>query len=203
MESHLEFEVPTWSQLYESLLAIAQRIRSSGYRVDLVVGVARGGVVAARILTDLLEAPQLGFVHVSFYVDLAQTAPKPTLRCPAELDVEDRNVLLVDDIADSGRSLQLAKSHLQSQGPDAIRTATIYYKPTSCIIPDYYDKQAQKWVVFPWEAKETLRKIAEKQPGRRALHAEVAKLVKAGLPKQLTQKLLTEIEQEHHDAPPP
>ena len=103
-------------------------------------------------------------------------------------------MLLVDDIADSGRSLKLAKTHLQEQGANEIKTATLYKKPQSITTPDFYEKQTTNWVVFPWDTKETLRKIIQKQQGKRALNQEVAKLVKAGLPKQLAEKLLKDMQ---------
>jgi len=102
-------------------------------------------------------------------------------------------VLLVDDIADSGASLQLAVSHLQTQGAAEVKTATLYYKTQSAVKPDFYEKQTQCWVIFPWDLKETLRKVLQRQTGRRQANGEIAKIVKAGLPRQLADRLLEEM----------
>jgi hypothetical protein len=107
--------------------------------------------------------------------------------------VAHKKVLLVDDIADSGESLKLAKTHLQQQGAHEVKTATLYQKSHSTTTPDFYEKQTTNWVVFPWDTKETLRKIIQKPQGKRVLNQEVAKLVKAGLPKQLAEKLLKDM----------
>jgi hypoxanthine phosphoribosyltransferase len=100
---------------------------------------------------------------------------------------------LVDDVSDTGKSLQLAKNHLQQQDAKEIKTATLYAKPQTITKPDYCEKQTSHWIVFPWDAKETVRKIIQKQEGKRATSKEIAKLVKAGLPKQLAEKFLKDM----------
>jgi uncharacterized protein len=160
----------------------------------MIVGVARGGLVPARILSDLLETPQIVIIQIEFYVDIAQTRQEPILKQALTTPVAGKRVLLVDDIADSGKSLNLAKMYLQQQGAAEIKTATVYYKPQSMVKPDFYEKQTGNWVVFPWDAKEMLRKIVDKAEGKRAANQEVAKLVKAGLPKQLAEKLLKDMQ---------
>jgi hypoxanthine phosphoribosyltransferase len=62
-------------------------------------------------------------------------------------------------------------------------------------MPDYVEKITERWIVFPWEIKETLRQILQKQEGKRATNQELAKLVKAGLPKQLTARILKTIQE--------
>lgn len=193
MAFDINYEVPTWNQIYDLLLCQAQKIQSQNYQPDIIVGIARGGLVPARILADLLETPQLGFMQVEFYVDLNQTKSEPTLKQPLTANVAGKKVLLVDDIADTGESLKLAQTHLQTQGINQIKTATLYHKPQSTTTPDFYEKQTSNWVVFPWDTKETLRKIIQKNPGKRIQNQEIAKLVKAGLPKQLTEKLLKDM----------
>ena len=193
MAFDINYEVPTWNQIYDLLLCQAQKIQSQNYQPDIIVGIARGGLVPARILADLLETPQLGFMQVEFYVDINQTKSEPTLKQPLTANVAGKKVLLVDDIADTGESLKLAQTHLQTQGANQIKTATLYHKPQSTTTPDFYEKQTGNWVVFPWDTKETLRKIIQKNPGKRIQNQEIAKLVKAGLPKQLTEKLLKDM----------
>jgi hypoxanthine phosphoribosyltransferase len=190
LTANIEYEVPTWSQIYDMLLSQTQKIHSSSYEPDIIVSVARGGVIPGRILTDLLEASEFAMIQVEFYVDIAQPTLQPTLKQALTAKIMGKKTLLVDDIADTGKSLKLAKTHLEQQGASQIMTATLYTKPHSTTTPDFFERQASRWVVFPWDAKETLRRIVQKQQGRRSLNHEVAKLVKAGLPKQVAQKLL-------------
>jgi hypothetical protein len=178
------------------LLCQAQKILVQGYKADIVVGVSRGGLVPARILTDLLETPELATIQISFYQNIAQSTLEPTLKQTLTVPIKGKKVLLVDDIADTGASLKLAQTHLHQRDALETKTATLYLKPQSITIPDFYEKQTSAWVVFPWDTKETLRKINQHQPGKRTLNQEVAKLVKAGLPKLLAEKLLKNIQKE-------
>jgi len=192
VETEAEFEVPTWSQIYAMLLSQAEKIRGSCFKPDVIVSLTRGGWIPARVLSDLLEIPDLAVVRVEFYLSVAETRNEPVLTQGVFAVVEDKKVLLVDDVADTGKSLQLAREHIRQKGATEVRIATVYRKPFSAITPDYYEKETRRWVVFPWDAKETLRKIVEKYRDKKAVKAEAAKLVKAGLPKQLVEAFLKE-----------
>ena len=191
METEAEFEVPTWNQIYAMLLSQAEKIRCSGFKPDIIVGVTRGGWVPARVLSDLLGIHALATVRVEFYLGVAETRNEPVLTYGVSAEVTGKKALLVDDVADTGKSLRLAIEHLQKQGTTEVRIATVYRKPLSVITPDYYEKETRCWVVFPWDAKETIRKILEKR-GENAVDVDAAKLVKAGLPKQLVEEFLKE-----------
>jgi hypoxanthine phosphoribosyltransferase len=193
VETEAEFEAPTWNQIYTMLLSQAGLIRQSGFKPDVIVGVTRGGWVPARILSDLLEIPQLVTVGVEFYVGVAETQKEPVLTQQVSSDVAGKTVLLVDDVADTGKSLQLARRHLRRQDAQDIRTATLYCKPFSVIKPDYYVKETSRWVVFPWDTKETIRKIVQKHQNKNAIALETAKLLRAGLPKQWVDAFLKEL----------
>ena len=193
MAANIEYEVPTWNQIYDMLLSQTQKIQNRNYKPDIIIAIAKGGLIPARILTDLLETQELGYIQIEFYTDINQTRQEPILKQNLTNQVFGKKTLLVDDIADTGRSLKLAQTHLQQKGASHIKTATLYQKPQSTTTPDFYEKQTTSWVVFPWETKETLRKIIQRQQGKRTLNHEVAKLVKAGLPKQLAEKLLKDM----------
>jgi len=193
-QQELEFEVPKWSQIYRMLMRIAERIRKDNFKPDVIVGVSRGGWPPARVLSDLLENPNLANVRVEFYVGVAETKGEPTLTQPISVKVAGKKVLVVDEVADTGKSLQLIKEHLQKEGATEVRIATVYLKPWSIITPDYYAKETSRWIVFPWEVKETIRKIVKKcvEQGK-PVEKEMEKLVRAGLPKKLVNYFLKEI----------
>jgi hypoxanthine phosphoribosyltransferase len=193
VETEAEFEVPTWNRIYAMLLRQAEKIRQSGFKPEVIVGVTRGGWVPARVLSDLLGIPDLAVVRVEFYLGVAETRSAPVLRQGVSAVVKDKKMLLVDDVADTGKSLQLVREHIRQQGATEVRIATVYRKPFSAITPDYYEKETRRWVVFPWETTETLRKIVEKHRDKNAVKVVTAKLVKAGLPKQLVEEFLKEV----------
>ena len=193
METAAEFEVPTWSQIYAMLVSQAEKIRCSGFKSDVIVGLTRGGWVPARVLSDSLEIHALATVGVEFYLGVSETISKPVLTQGVSLDVRGKKVLLVDDVTDTGGSLRLAVEHLEQRGVGEVQVATVYRKPLSLIMPEFYEKETRGWVVFPWDAKETLRNILGKHGGAVKVNAE--KLLKAGLPKQLVEEFLKEADE--------
>lgn len=190
------FEVPTWSQIFDMSLCLAQKIRVSGYRPHVIVGVIRGGMVPARVLADLLEVPMVATVQVEFYVNIGKTAAEPVLKQGLAASVAGKRVLVVDDIADSGKSLQLVLNYLQDQGAAEIKSATLYYKRKSVVEPSFFEKETECWVVFPWETRETLREILNSHKGKRDVNHAVAKLVKSGLPQHLADTLLASMQEQ-------
>jgi len=197
LETEAKFEVPTWNQIYEMLLSQAEKIRKSGFKPDITIAISRGGWLPARVLSDLLEIPSLANVSVEYYLGVAETKNEPVLTQGVLLAVTDKKVLIADDVADTGKSLKLVEEHILQKGAKEARTATVYYKPWSVVKPDYYEKETRLWIVFPWEMRETIRKIVEKRRDKDApIEKETAKLVKAGLPKQLVERFLKEMFEE-------
>lgn len=194
MASELEFEIPSWDQIYGLLLDLANKVRKAGFKPDIIVGVSRGGWPPARVMSDLLENPKLASVTAEFYVGIAETKGKPAITQPVSVPVRTKKVLVVDDVADTGESLRLVRAHLGEQGASEVKIATIYYKPWSVVIPDYYEKETKSWIVFPWERKETVRKVVEKykREGKPVDEAK-EKLVNSGLNRQLVERFIQEI----------
>ncbi|MCX8177557.1 MAG: phosphoribosyltransferase [Candidatus Bathyarchaeota archaeon] len=197
MSQKIDYEVPSWGRIYNMLLRLAERIKRDCFRPDVIVGVSRGGWPPARILSDLLENPNLANVRVEFYVGVAETNKEPKLTQPVSVDVKGKMVLVVDEVADTGKSLRLIKEHLLEKGAVGVRIATIFYKPWSIIVPDYYAAETSRWIVFPWEIKETVRKIVRKcRESGKPVEEEMEKVVNAGLPQRLVNRFLKEILEE-------
>ncbi len=197
MNLKLEFEVPTWNQIYSMLLDLAEKIRKNRFNPDIIVGVSRGGWPPARVLSDLMGNPNLANVKAEFYLGVAETKGEPTLTQPVSMKVAGKKVLVVDEVADTGKSLKLVKEHIIEKGATEVKIATVYYKPWSIVKPDYYEKETSKWIVFPWEIKETVRKIVKRcREKKTPTEEETAKLVKAGISAELVEKFLKEILEE-------
>jgi len=193
----LEFEAPTWNQIYNMLLNLAEKIRKNGFKPDVIVGVSRGGWPPARVLSDLLGNPNLANVRAEFYLGVAETKGEPVLTQPVSMTVKGKRVLVVDEVADTGKSLKLIKEHIIEKGATQVKIATVYYKPWSIVKPDYYEKETRSWVVFPWEIKETLQRITKKcREKGKSVEEETAKLVKAGIPEEIVRRFSKEILEE-------
>jgi len=154
MSDSRNYVVPGWDQVYAMLLDLALRIRKSGFKADLIVGVSRGGWAPARILSDLLENARTANIRIEFYTGLAKTSSKPIITQPISDIVAGKNALVVDDVSDTGESLKVALEHLLKMGAVSVKTVTIYYKPHSILKPDYFAHSTSDWIIFPWERLE-------------------------------------------------
>jgi len=194
VSNSLEFEIPSWEQIYEMLIELADRLQRNGLEPDVIVGISRGGWVPARIMSDLLENPELANVKAEFYLGVAETKGEPVITQPVSTSVKDKRVLVMDDVADTGKSLRLVKTHLSKEGATDVKIATIYYKPWSVLTPDYYRKKTSLWVIFPWERKETIRNIVKKYEQQKKPIEEAKKqLVRSGLDQKLVDRFIREI----------
>lgn len=116
---------------------------------DFIVGVARGGLIPAVWLSHLLGDKPLRFIHVKYYKGVNLRKKKPELL--ADVGRLKGKVLVVDDVADTGASLEFVTKHIKRKGAKEVRVATIAVKPRSTIKPDFFVFETSKWIVFPWE----------------------------------------------------
>lgn len=193
-KSELEFEIPTWEKIYELLLNLASKIRKANFKPDVIVGISRGGWPPARIMSDLLENPELANVKAEFYLGVAKTKSEPVITQPVSVAVHDKKILVIDDVADTGKSLRLVRVHLKEKGATDVKIATIYYKPWSVVTPDWYERKTSHWIVFPWERKETVRNVVKrfKREGKTVEEAKET-LIRYGLDRKLVERFLEEI----------
>ncbi len=135
---------------------LADSVINSGFKPDTIVAILRGGVVIARLLSDFLDVRDIRSIRVVHYeaLDIREGA-EVVEPLPTRLD--GKKVLLVDDVADTGDSLIVAKEHLEERGAVEVRVATMHYKPWSKIKPDYYSEETDAWVIYFWEYAETVR----------------------------------------------
>jgi hypoxanthine phosphoribosyltransferase len=194
----IDFEVPSWDTIYGLLLNVAEKVRKSRFEPDVIVGVGRGGWVPARVMSDLLGNTELANVTAKFYVGVAETKQEPAITQQVSISVKDKKALVVDDLADTGKSLKLVKEHLQSQGASEVKIATIYYKPWSVTVPDFYEQESRRWIVFPWDQKETVRKIVKKGNNRETVEETKEKLISSGLDRKTVERFIKEIAEEKH-----
>ena len=123
----------------------------SGWFPDLIVGVARGGLIPAGAIGYAIGVKAMGAINVEFYTDIGQTLDEPIILSP-QLDTDSlkgKKVLVVDDVADSGKTLDLVVNFLEETA-DEVRSAVVYTKPKTIFEPDYSWKKTDKWINFAW-----------------------------------------------------
>ncbi len=153
-----EREILTWDLFGEASRDLAQRIADSGYRPDMVIAIARGGLLPAGAISYALGVKAAGTLNVEFYSDIEETLPDPVLLEPL-LDtaaIVGKRLLVVDDVADSGRTLDLVLDLLRNHHPDEVRSAVLYTKPRTIVQPDYSWRETDRWINFPWSSRPTV-----------------------------------------------
>jgi len=151
--------------LLRDSLELGLMVVRSGYRPTFLVGMWRGGAPIGIAVQEVLDYHDMPTDHIAIRTSSYYGIDKQekTVRVHAvdylvsRLDAEDR-LLLVDDVFDSGRSLEAVIAELRRRCrrnlPENIRTATVYYKPLrnrSSLVPDYCVRKVEEWLVFPHE----------------------------------------------------
>ena len=154
-------EVLTWEGFGDASRELTQQIVDSGWIPDLIVAIARGGLIPAGAIAYAMDVKAIGTMNVEFYSGIGETLEEPQL-LPPLMDVsamDGKRVLVVDDVADSGKTLKMVmdlidEHGLTLDGSAAVRvearSAVIYKKPVSIIEPDYVWAYTDKWINFPW-----------------------------------------------------
>lgn len=143
----------TWEVFGEASRYLSQEIVDSGWFPELIVGVARGGLIPAGAIGYAIGVKAMGAINVEFYTDIGETLPEPLVLSP-QLDMDSlagKRVLVVDDVADSGKTLDLVVNLLKETAAE-VRSAVIYTKPTTIFEPDFSWKKTDQWINFAWSA---------------------------------------------------
>lgn len=167
----------SWEE--SALLArqLAGAIRADGYRPDLVIAIGRGGYVPARVVCDCLLHNMLTSMKVEHWGIAAHKKEEVLVRFPLAVDIKGMDVLIVDDVTDTGDTLATTVAHVTSLGPGEVRTAVLQHKDTSRFTPDYFAEFVTEWswIIYPWAVHEDLVGFAERVLGSKTQFFEEIK----------------------------
>jgi hypoxanthine phosphoribosyltransferase len=188
-------ELISWATVKHLSHNLAIKIRNASFEPDVVVAIARGGYVPARLLCDCLNLTDLKSIRIAHYKAGAQKQQKAKLVESLCRDLGGRNVLLVDDVSDSGDTLELARQHMVEYNAGPIRTAVLHHKQTSTVKPDFYAQRIIKWrwIIYPWAVVEDLTGFIDRMPNRPANSGEAVKLLQKHWGLRIRQSLVEEI----------
>ncbi|MEA2096243.1 MAG: phosphoribosyltransferase family protein [Candidatus Cloacimonadota bacterium] len=151
----------SYDQLHELVKKIADEITESGIQIDIVIGIATGGWIPARILRTFLPhdgrfPKPLYSIGIINYDSEDNLLDDPTIvqDLPVNIGFQNKSVLLVDEVADSGGTFVKAKEYIEALFPKSLHTAVIHLKETSKFKPDFVGENAgTNWIVYPWDVK--------------------------------------------------
>jgi hypothetical protein len=145
--------ITNWEYIYGLCRDVSNQVKASSFEPDVVVALARGGWFAGRCICDFLGLDDLTSLKMEHYVGTAQKTGEPEVRYPMpEGSVEGKDVLIIDDIADTGGSIERADEYVNERNPGEVRTATLQLLQTSEFEPDYIGERLEEWawIVYPW-----------------------------------------------------
>jgi hypoxanthine phosphoribosyltransferase len=154
---------PSWDAIYEAVLRVSLDIKKKRKEFEAIIALARGGWVPGRLLSDFLRVKRTLSLQITSYKD--QEKAENIRLLDQDFKTDARSVLLVDDVSDTGGSLMFARDFLEKLGIEEIGSATLYIKPWTSFVPDFFYQSVTDWVVFPWEFAEfmapNVRRFAE------------------------------------------
>jgi len=150
-----EYKYVSWPEYGNLAEALAEKVRAGGKKFDLVIGIARGGLPVAMVVSDRLNV-RIDFINVKSYVGIGERGVPRILSTLTE-EIRGKNILIVDDLVDQGDTMEVVKDYLLRHDPRLIETAVLFRKPWTTVDPDYYLEVVDRWVVFPFELSEVNR----------------------------------------------
>lgn len=145
-----EREVLTWQRFDEAVWSLAERVAADGVP-DMILSVARGGLIVGGALGYALGVKNTYTMNVEFYTGVDERLDVPRILPPAPdfVDLHDATVLVADDVADTGLTLASVREFCAGK-VGRVRTAVVYAKPRSVVVPDYAWGTTERWIFLPW-----------------------------------------------------
>jgi hypoxanthine phosphoribosyltransferase len=144
-----------WDELGTGCRELAEQIVADGWRPDIVLGIARGGLLVAGAIAYALDVKNTFTMNVEFYTGVDERLEMPMILPPVPdlVDLGEARVLIADDVADTGQTLVLVKEFLSGKVAD-VRVAVLYEKAASVVNCEYVWRRTDRWIDFPWSAEE-------------------------------------------------
>ena len=149
-----EREILSWELFGTASRELATMIAEDGYEPEMILSIARGGLLIGGALGYALAVKNTYTMNVEFYTGVDERLEVPRILPPAPdfVDLADAKLLIVDDVADTGHTLKSVHEFCAGKVGE-VRTAVIYEKPHSVVQCDYVWRRTDLWINFPWSDK--------------------------------------------------
>ncbi len=144
-------ETLTWELYGGAARALARQVAEDGYRPDIILAIARGGLFVAGSLGYSLSVKNLYVINIEYYTGVGTRLDVPVMLPPYQdsMNLDGARILIADDVADTGNTIRVVHDHCQGRVAD-VRTAVLYEKPQSLVRCEYVWRYTDKWINFPW-----------------------------------------------------
>ena len=153
-------EILTWDLFGRAVRELATMV-AADYRPDMVLSIARGGLLIGGGLGYALGVKNTYTMNVEFYTGVDERLEVPRILPPAPdfVDLKDARILVADDVADTGHTLRSVEEFCAGKVGE-VRSAVIYEKPHSVVRCDYVWRRTDRWINFPWSDKPPVTEVA-------------------------------------------
>jgi len=153
-------EIMSWDDLGQGTRELAEGVVADGYLPDMVLGIARGGLLVGGALGYALGVKNTFTMNVEFYTGVDERLEMPMILPPVPdlVDFHDFKVLIADDVADTGATLELVKEFCAGKVAE-VRCAVLYEKPRSTVRCEYVWRRTSDWITFPWSAEDPVSQV--------------------------------------------
>ena len=147
-------EILSWELFGDASRELAQVIADDGYEPEMILAIARGGLLVGGALGYALGIKNVYTMNVEYYTGVEERLEVPRILPPAPdfVDLEDARILITDDVADTGHTLQSVQEFCAGKVGE-VRVAVLYEKPSSLVSCDYVWRRTDRWINFPWSDK--------------------------------------------------
>lgn len=171
MNKNKSAKIITLPEAYEVAYNVSRQITDSSQRFDLIVGISRGGLPPARMISDFLNIKTITSLQIRHYASGGEARENVEIIDPIRLELKGKKVLIVDDVNDSGKTLKAAREHVAALGPGLVKTAVLHEKENTSFNADYTGPALSewRWLIYQWAVTEDLLEFLNRD---RMLEAE-------------------------------
>lgn len=146
----------SWQDVEEDVLKIISKMKEESFEPDVIISIARSGLIPASLISYVLGNKQLYVIKVDFSKVQKdgkdqELNDRPMITQELSKDIHGLKVLVVDEMVVSGSTLKLVKSYMDIKGPAEVKYCVLYKQPWSEFVPDYFGREITEWPLYPWK----------------------------------------------------
>lgn len=146
----------TWQDVEKDVLKVIHQMQSDNFDPDVIISIARSGLIPASMIAYALGNKELYVVKVDFSKTQKSCqdqdlADRPTITQELTKDIHGLKVLVVDEMVVSGSTLKLMDMYMHIKNPAEVKYAVLYKQPWAEFTPNYFGREVKEWPLYPWK----------------------------------------------------